>query len=203
MTRLICLLVLLFGSVSWGQPEIPELDAQLGVSGFPRASDQELRANGAVQWALQHLPKRGLERALLALANSEEAQERLLFLLLHRAFSVPGEAPKLYPAPEWPRSEPLESVDYLIIGSGPAGSVLAFELSRAGYSTLLLERGSLVAPGTVDTRALGFLKVGGGSGAYGRFAHVTQKWSGCGRGWHRKCGPGFLARASVCPAGAS
>jgi choline dehydrogenase-like flavoprotein len=54
-------------------------------------------------------------------------------------------------------------VDYLIVGSGPAGSVLAYELSRAGHSVILLEKGSFVLPGYVDTRLPAELKVGGGS----------------------------------------
>lgn len=44
--------------------------------------------------------------------------------------------------------------DYLIIGSGPAGSVLAHELRRNGKHVLLLERGSFVVPGSMETRLM-------------------------------------------------
>jgi choline dehydrogenase-like flavoprotein len=43
-------------------------------------------------------------------------------------------------------------IDYLIVGSGPAGSVLAHELRRGGKHVLLVERGSFVEPGAVQTR---------------------------------------------------
>jgi choline dehydrogenase-like flavoprotein len=43
-------------------------------------------------------------------------------------------------------------IDYLIVGSGPAGSILAHELRRHGKRVLLVERGPLVVPGSMDTR---------------------------------------------------
>ncbi len=46
------------------------------------------------------------------------------------------------------------AVDYLIVGSGPAGSVLAHELRRGGKRVLLVERGSFVVPGSMDTREI-------------------------------------------------
>lgn len=44
--------------------------------------------------------------------------------------------------------------DYLIVGSGPAGSVLAHELRHTGKHVLLLERGSFVVPGAMETRLI-------------------------------------------------
>jgi choline dehydrogenase-like flavoprotein len=46
------------------------------------------------------------------------------------------------------------AIDVLIVGSGPAGSVLAHELRRNGKRVLLLERGSFVIPGSMETRLI-------------------------------------------------
>ncbi|HEY0795552.1 MAG TPA: GMC family oxidoreductase N-terminal domain-containing protein [Acidisarcina sp.] len=43
-------------------------------------------------------------------------------------------------------------IDYLVVGSGPAGSVLAHELRRGGKRVVLVERGSLIVPGSMETR---------------------------------------------------
>lgn len=48
-------------------------------------------------------------------------------------------------------------IDYLIVGSGPAGSVLAHELRRGGKHVLLLDRGSFIVPGSMQTRLIGNL----------------------------------------------
>lgn len=48
-------------------------------------------------------------------------------------------------------------IDYLIVGSGPAGSVLAHELRRGRKRVLLVERGSLLVPGSMQTRLIGDL----------------------------------------------
>ncbi len=45
-------------------------------------------------------------------------------------------------------------IDYLIVGSGPAGSVLAHELRRGGKRVVLVERGSLIVPGSMETRLI-------------------------------------------------
>jgi choline dehydrogenase-like flavoprotein len=47
-----------------------------------------------------------------------------------------------------------DEIDYLIVGSGPAGSVLAHELRRGGKRVVLLERGSFVVPGAMQTRLI-------------------------------------------------
>ena len=46
------------------------------------------------------------------------------------------------------------AIDVLIVGSGPAGSILAHELRRAGQRVLLLERGSFVVAGSMETRLI-------------------------------------------------
>jgi choline dehydrogenase-like flavoprotein len=43
-------------------------------------------------------------------------------------------------------------IDYLIVGSGAAGSVLAHELRRGGKRVLLVERGSFLVPGSLQTQ---------------------------------------------------
>lgn len=45
-------------------------------------------------------------------------------------------------------------IDYLIVGSGPAGSVLAHELRRGGRRVVLIEKGSLIVPGSMETRLI-------------------------------------------------
>jgi len=46
------------------------------------------------------------------------------------------------------------AIDVLIVGSGPAGSVLAHELRQKGRRVVLLERGSFVVPGSMETRLI-------------------------------------------------
>ena len=45
-------------------------------------------------------------------------------------------------------------IDYLIVGGGPAGSVLAHELRRGGRHVVLIEKGSLIVPGSMETRLI-------------------------------------------------
>ena len=49
-------------------------------------------------------------------------------------------------------------IDYLIVGSGPAGSVLGHELRRGGKRVVLLERGPFTVPGAMETRLVDELK---------------------------------------------
>jgi choline dehydrogenase-like flavoprotein len=54
-------------------------------------------------------------------------------------------------------------IDYLIVGSGPAGSVLAHELRRGSKRVVLVERGSFTVPGAMETRLINdFQESGGG-----------------------------------------
>lgn len=45
-------------------------------------------------------------------------------------------------------------IDFLIVGSGPAGSVLAHELRRGGKRVVLVERGSFIVPGAMQSRLI-------------------------------------------------
>jgi choline dehydrogenase-like flavoprotein len=54
-------------------------------------------------------------------------------------------------------------IDYLIVGSGPAGSVLAHELRRGGKRVALVERGSFTVPGAMETRLIDGLKESDGT----------------------------------------
>jgi len=57
------------------------------------------------------------------------------------------------------------SIDDVIVGSGPAGSVLAYELRRSGRRVLVLDQGAFVLPGTMATRANPRLLENGGNRA--------------------------------------
>jgi choline dehydrogenase-like flavoprotein len=47
-----------------------------------------------------------------------------------------------------------QPIDYLIVGSGPAGSVLAHELRRGGKRVVMVEKGSFIIPGSMETRLI-------------------------------------------------
>ena len=150
--------------VSLAEPSLEDkLKGYFALPGQSCATQAELEGDPAVSWARTFLSPQNLEETLLEMANSKEPRQRLLYLLLQRAYAVKAEPPQVYPGLPWPEQPELGQVDYLIVGSGPAGSALAYELSRAGYHTLVVERGPLVRPGSVDTRVLGFLKDGGGA----------------------------------------
>ena len=53
-------------------------------------------------------------------------------------------------------------VDFLVIGSGPAGASVARELTRKGFDVLVLEQGRAVSPGEMEHDELG--------------AFITNRW---------------------------
>ena len=60
-------------------------------------------------------------------------------------------------------ARPDGEIDYLIVGSGPAGSVLSHELRRGGKRVVLVERGPFTVPGAMETRLIDELKESGGT----------------------------------------
>lgn len=44
--------------------------------------------------------------------------------------------------------------DFIVVGSGPAGSVIAHEMASKGFRVIVLEQGSFVLPGAVDSRRI-------------------------------------------------
>ncbi len=46
--------------------------------------------------------------------------------------------------------KPTETVDFVIVGSGAAGGVIARELSQAGFSVVVLEQGARLGPGDFE-----------------------------------------------------
>src|SRR5438093_11700452 len=54
------------------------------------------------------------------------------------------------------------SIDDVIVGSGPAGCVIAHQLQRAGHRVLVLEQGPFVLPGAMNTQAMPRLLESGG-----------------------------------------
>ena len=58
---------------------------------------------------------------------------------------------------------PLTAVDFLVIGSGPAGGSVARELTRKGFDVLVLEQGTAFGPGDMEHDEIG--------------AFVTGRWT--------------------------
>ncbi len=50
------------------------------------------------------------------------------------------------------RDKNNKKFDYIVVGSGPAGSLIASELRAKGKSVLLVEQGSFFVPGALETR---------------------------------------------------
>jgi choline dehydrogenase-like flavoprotein len=51
-----------------------------------------------------------------------------------------------------PKVEALKKYDVVVVGSGPAGAVIAYELEQKGKTVLLLEGGSFYHPGAIESR---------------------------------------------------
>jgi len=107
------------------------------------------------------LPPEQRDAALLAMLSSDDPRARFLArqirtLYFSSIYAPPSAAaspahPPPFPSAAWTVAD---EADWLIVGSGPAGSVLAHELRRGGRRVLMVEQGPLVWPGGPDTRAL-------------------------------------------------
>ena len=105
-------------------------------------------------------------RDLYVLDTYTSVQEKITGVRLHLRASkewIASHRPLLPPTRlryDAQKSEILSDdgpIDYLVVGSGPAGSVLAHELRRGGKRVVLLERGSFLVPGSMETRQTGDL----------------------------------------------
>jgi len=124
------------------------------------------------------------QRALTLLQNCSENEPRRLVTNVRNFYVVKaygaiqepltGVKLSLYAPPDWiernrPQLPPTRlrydaghkeitqaggPIDYLIVGSGPAGSVLAHELRRGGKQVVLVEKGSFIVPGAMETRLI-------------------------------------------------
>ena len=69
------------------------------------------------------------------------------------------------------RFRPSDTVDFVIVGSGAAGGIIAKELSTAGFSVVVLEQGPRLTESQFDHDEFGaFMRRSGrpGSGGQGR-----------------------------------
>jgi choline dehydrogenase-like flavoprotein len=154
------------------------------MSGFGSACgiDGLLREAHTAVYAEMTAPQR--ERALHLLENCSDNEPRRLASTVRNFYVVKvysvlqepltGVKLNLYAPTEWvernrPQLPPTRlrfdaaqkeigsvsgPIDYLIVGSGPAGSVLAHELRRGGKRVVLIEKGSLIVPGSMETRLI-------------------------------------------------
>ena len=59
------------------------------------------------------------------------------------------------------RNDPQHEYDYVIVGAGAAGSVVAAELSKTGAQVLLIESGGEDSAPTIGNPSIWFYNVGG------------------------------------------
>jgi choline dehydrogenase-like flavoprotein len=154
----------------------------LGTFGSACGMDVLIRA--AQTTAFADLPPSQRERALTLLQHCPDNEPRRLAASVRNFYVVQaygaiqepltGVKVNLYAPSDWiernrPKLPPTrlrydadrreimqvgEPIDYLIVGSGPAGSVLAHELRRGGKRVLLVEKGSFIVPGSMETRLI-------------------------------------------------
>jgi choline dehydrogenase-like flavoprotein len=156
--------------------------ANLGGFGSACGMDGFVRAAQATAFA--DLSPSQRERALALLQNCQQNEPRRIAATVRNFYvvkaygaiqeSITGVKLNLYAPSDWiERNRPAlprtrlrfdaasrevvpvgRPLDYLIVGSGPAGSVLAHELRRGGKRVLLVEKGSFIVPGSMETRLI-------------------------------------------------
>ncbi len=156
--------------------------ANLGAFGSACGMDKLVRATQATAYADMTPSQR--ERAILLLQRCPDNEPRRLAASVRNFYvvkaygaiqeSLTGVKINLYAPSDWiARNRPElpatrlrydadrkeitptgPPIDYLIVGSGPAGSVLASELRRGGKRVVLVEKGSFIVPGSMETRLI-------------------------------------------------
>jgi choline dehydrogenase-like flavoprotein len=154
----------------------------LGGFGAECGMDNLVRAARTTVFA--DMPPSQRERALMLLQRCPENEPRRLAATVRNFYAVQaygaiqepltGVKIDLYAPSEWiernrPKLPPTrlrydaghseialadQPIDYLVVGSGPAGSVLAHELRRGGRRVVLVEKGSFIVPGSMETRLI-------------------------------------------------
>src|SRR5690349_7959925 len=81
--------------------------------------------------------------------------------------TIPGSSPTRAPSPTWPDPMPSkafrtgETVDFVVVGSGASGGVMARELSRAGHSVVVMEQGPRMSPADFEHDELKYSQLQG------------------------------------------
>jgi choline dehydrogenase-like flavoprotein len=154
------------------------------LSGFGLACGMDTLVRGARTTVFADLAPSERERVLVSLQRCPENEPRRLaanvrnFYIVQAYWAIQepltGVKINLYAPSDWiERNRPSlpptrlrydadrgeitqagQPIDYLIVGSGPAGSVLAHELRRGGKRVVLVEKGSFIVPGSMETRLI-------------------------------------------------
>jgi choline dehydrogenase-like flavoprotein len=154
------------------------------LGGFGTACGMDRFVGEAHATAFADLSAQDRERALMLLQRCADNEPRRLAATVRNFYVVQaygaiqepltGVKLNLYAPPDWvERNKPTlpqsrlrydagqreitsvgQPIDYLIIGSGPGGSVLAHELRRGGKRVVMVEKGSFIVPGSMETRLI-------------------------------------------------
>jgi choline dehydrogenase-like flavoprotein len=150
-----------FGEPAWSLRRAEERDALLGALPLSPDNDTRRLAQQLRILYLSTLYADPLGPALAGIRVPPVEHPGLEDFLKAKTPSFPaGRA--VYDAAKREVRPEAGTFDYIVVGSGPAGSALSFELRRKGKSVLLLEAGPFVLPGALDARVVPELFDGGG-----------------------------------------